>query len=434
MKTLNDASPIAALAVALALSACNGPWNMEPETGNRPVKLWASALLVADRPLDTLWLERPVSLGQPRDGALAYVDAAESQVYVVGPAGDTVRFRPAPDRAAAWLPIDTSHRVQRGGRYDLVADVRWNASSKFPGGTEWRRETLRATTTVPRVFSFDPEFRVPVEAQHKSLSVGLPDAVIRRARAESAYRDALYDSLAALPGAGAFTAKVDRAAFAAYLEGKAPLVPARGGDTLHYIHDGREAVDYTGRAQQRYALPWIFPTRNDGDDFGGIILSHHFDSTASRILDPITASILDVFGQDLDSAEYFQAGAVRPVIIGGSYFAGLQGYPDSLRLANMLLGYTGRTVLYGYSVDPVYWEYYRYMWQSGSAQGAGLGGGNSRAQNVLPFTNVENGDGYFCGAVADSVAFHVQAAKDTLDNAALRAAWLADKAKQAGGR
>lgn len=425
---------IATLAVGLALAACNGPWNMEPDTAPRPVKLWASALLVADRPLDTLWLERPNSLGQARDPGLAFVDTAASEVYVVGPGPDTVRFRPVPGLAAAWIPADTSHRVQRGGRYELFAAVRWNASRAFPGGAEWRQETLRAATTIPKDFAYDPEFQVPVEAVHGSLSVGLPDAVLRRARAEAAYRDALYDSLAALPGAGSFAAKVSRSAFAAHVEGRAAYVPARGGDTLRYIHDGREAVDYTGRAQQRYALPWLFTTRNDGADFGGIILSHHFDSAAARILDPITASMLDLFGQELDSAEYFQSGNVRPVIIGGSYFAGLKGYPDTLRLANMLLGYTGRTVLYGYAVDAAYWEYYRYLQQSGTGQAAGFGGGNSRAQNVLPFTNVENGEGYFCGAVADSVAFHVEAAKDTLDNAALRAAWLADKAKQAGGR
>lgn len=430
-KRLANAGRLAALAAALGLAACNGPWNMEPDTGPRPIKLWASALLVADRPLDTLWLERPVALGRPSDPKAVFVDAAASEVYVTGPGADTLRFRPSAERASAWLPVDTAYRVKRGARYDLTARVRWNASPDFPSGQAYRTETLRASTTVPRVFAIDTAFQVPVEALHRTLSLGLPEGSLKRARTDAAYRDALYDSLAALPGEGRFAGRVPRAAFAELIQGKAPYVPARGGDTLNYVFDGSVAVDYTGRPQQRYSLSWLFTTRNDGGDFGGIILSQRFDSAAARIVDPLTTFALDAFGQDLDSAEFFQAGSVRPVIIGGSYFSGLKGYPDSLRLSNLLLGHTGRTVLRGYATDPLYWEYYKALVQTGTDQQSGLGGGNSRAQNALPYTNVENGVGYFCGAVADSVAFHLAAAKDTVANALLRSAWQAKRDKEA---
>jgi hypothetical protein len=420
----------AALSLALALAACNGPWNMEPDTESRPVKLWASALLVADRPLDTLWLERPVSLGETRDPAAAFIDPAASEVYVTT-GSDTLRFLPAPGTAAAWLPADTAHRVRRGARYHLFARVRWNAAAGFPRETSWRSEILRASTRVPETFSIDSVFQAPVEALHRSLSTGLPESTLRRAHSDAAYRSILYDSLAALPAGESFAAKVSRDAFASYLEGKAAFVPVRGGDTLHYIFDGSEAVEYTGRVQQRSSLPWLFTTRNDGPDFGGLILSQHFDSSRSRILDPVTAFALDAFGKDLDSAEYFQSGNVRPVLVAGPYYTGIKGYPDTLRLTNILLGYTGRTVLRGYATDPLYWEYYRGMWMTGTEQMSGLGGGNSRAQNALRVSNVENGDGYFCGAVADSIAFHVEAARDTLDNASLRAAWQAREAGKA---
>jgi hypothetical protein len=422
---------IAGLAAALSLAACNGPWNMEPDTAPRPIKLWASALLVAERPLDTLWLERPISLGKKWDRKAAFIDEAASEIYIVGGGKDTVRFRPSVDRPAAWLPMDTAYRVKRGTRYDLTARVRWNAAPDFPGGQAYRTETLRATTLVPRQFAFDSVFQVPVEALHRSLSVGLPAGSIGRAHSDSAYRQRLYDSLAALPGAGRFAARVSHTAFTDFIHGKAAFVPVRGEDTLHYIFDDSPVIDYTGRTQKRYSLPWLFTTRNDGKDFGGVILSQHFDSTRSRILDPITKFASEVFDQGLDSAEFFQAGAIRPMIIGGSYFSGLKGYPDTLRLTNIMLGYTGRTVMHGYATDPHYWEYYKALFQTGSSQQTGHGGGNTRAQNALPFTNVENGEGYFCGAVADSVAFHVSAAKDTVDNALLRSAYQAKKAKEA---
>lgn len=424
----------AALAASLALTACNGPWNMDPDAEPRPLKLWASALLVADRPLDTLWLERPIALGRAKDPAAPFVDAASSRVAVIGEGRDTVRFRPAPGAAAAWIPEDTAYRVKRGARYELVAEVRWNAAPDYPAGSAWRSGKLRAATVVPRTFAFDTGFQVPVEALHRTLSLGLPAGSTSRAASDAAYRDALYDSLASLPGAGGFAAKVTRAAFAEHVAGRTAHATALPEDTLHYIFDAGRAVDYTGRVQHRHSLAWLFTTRNDGGDFGGIILSQRFDPLRKRILDPIMSSMLDVFGGELDSAEYFQSGDVRPVIIGGPYFAGIKGYPDTLRLTNLLLGYTGRTVMRGYAVDPLYWEYYRTLWQSGSEQMGGFGGGNTRAQNVLRETNVENGDGYFCGAVADSIAFHVEAARDTLDNAALKAAWEARKAREGRAR
>jgi hypothetical protein len=95
----------------------------------------------------------------------------------------------------------------------------------------------------------------------------------------------------------------------------------------------------------------------------------------------------------------------------------------------MFWGYTGRNVLYSYSVDPLYYQYYKGLIGSGAEGGGGLGGGSSRPQNVLRYSNNGNGDGYFAGAVADSFAINIRALQDTIPVSALRAAWLRDQAK-----
>lgn len=422
---------LAALAVllSLGLGGCNGPWNMEPEEGPLEPRIWVSMLLVADRPLDTLWMERPLLLARKADPADAFVDPAASRVAVVDPAaGDTLRFRPAAGRAAAWVAEDTAYRVKRGVRYVLDARLRWNASKDFPAGADWKDETLAAETLVPAAYSLDSVVQVPVEAFHPSLSVGLPKATAARARTDAAYRKSVYDSLNSLPGAPSLAARgVGEEDFAAYLEGRAVFRPMGREDTLYSIFDDAPVTDYSGSVQRRYSLPFLFTQNIDKRDFGGVILSQRFDSTRARIRDPLGKGIEDALGIGLDSARQYQRGNVRPMLIVGSYYSDLEGYPDTLRLTNLLWSYTGRNVMRAYSVDPLYYEYYKGLVQSGTDGGGGLGGGSSRPQNVLRHTNVRNGDGYFSGAVADSFAIHIKAVRDTIPVPALRAAWLRDQ-------
>ncbi|MDB5049701.1 MAG: hypothetical protein JWO30_2772 [Fibrobacteres bacterium] len=425
------AAAVFAVLFVLSLTACNGPWNMQPETGPQPAKLWVSMLLVADRPMDTLWIERPTSLynGRGRDSSAVFVDSSASDITVAeSPAGTRIRFLPVPGRAAAWVPEDTAYRVKRGMEYVLAATVRWNASGDFPSGSDIRTETLAAKARVPASYSLDSTVQVPVEALHPSLSTGLPEAVAARARADAAYRKSVYDSLSALPGARSLADRqVTEADFAEYLDGKAVFRPLHREDTLYYIFDAAKTTDYTGSPTHRYSLPWLFRERIDKADFGGVILSEHFDSTRARIYDPIQKGFDDAFQSDLDSVQFYQHGSVRPMITAGSYFSDIKGYPDTLRLTNLLWGYTGRNVLYAYSVDPLYYEYYKGLIQSGTESGSGLGGSSSRPQNILRYSNVKNGDGYFSAAIVDSFAVNIRAVRDTIPVSALRDAWIRDQ-------
>lgn len=426
---LATAAALASL-TSLTLSACNGPWNMDPDQGPQDPKLWVSMLLVADRPLDTLWLERPLRLDRKADIAAPFVDTAASALAIVDPeAGDTLRFRPVPGRAAAWVAEDTAYRVKHGTRYRFHAHVRWNAAREFPAGTDWKTETLTAETRVPVAYALDSVVQVPVEALHPSLSVGLPAPIAARARTDASYRKTLYDSLSALPEEASLASRgVDEEAFAAYLEGQVVYRPMGREGTLHFIFDDAPARNGSGDVLMRYSLPFLFSQQVDKGDFGGLILSQRFDSTRARIVNPMLKGVMASHGMELDSVSQYQRGAVRPLSVQGAYTSGMEGYPGTLRVANMQWGYTGRNVLYAYSVDPQYYQYYKGLIGSGAEGGGGLGGGSSRPQNVLRYTNVGNGEGYFAGAVADSFAVHIRAMRDTIPVAALREAWLRDQA------
>lgn len=430
-KTKRQAIPaIGATLAAITLLACNGPWNMQPDDGPRDPKLWVSMLLVADRPLDTLWVERPLLLDRKADPAASFIDTAASSLAVLEPeAGDTLRFRPVPGRSAAWVAEDTAYRVKRGTRYLLDARLRWNASREFPSGADWRNETLTAETKIPAAYALDSQVQVPIEALHPSLSVGLPAATVARARTDAAYRRALYDSLNVLPGVRSLASRgVGEDAFAAYLEGDAVYRPIDRGDTLDYIFDAAPSRDYTGDVLMRYSLPVLFSQKVDKRDFGGVILYQSFDSTRARIINPMLKGIMASHGMDLDTVALYQRGGVRPMSVRAPYESGMNGYPDTLRVSSLAWGYTGRTVMRAFSVDPLYYEYYKGLIGSGAEGGGGLGGGSSRPQNILRYTNVRNGEGYFAGAVSDSFAIQIRAVQDTIPVSVLRDAWLRDQA------
>jgi hypothetical protein len=410
----------------MGMSGCNGPWNMEAVDGPKPAKLWVSMLLVADRPLDTLWLERPLPLARKTDPSAAFVDAAQSRLEITETGTTTVLgFRPVPGRAAAWVAEDTAYRVKRGAEYALRAAVRWNAAADFPTGTEYKSEVLTAAARVPEGYSLDSTVDMPMEALHPTLSVGLPAASAALARRDAAYRKTLFDSLESVSPLAA--RGVTEADFEAYLNGGTAFHPVRRNDTVYYIFDPAMVKDYSGASTHRYSLPWLFGQNVDKQAFGGVILSEHFDSTRARIYDPLQKGIDEAFQDDLDSVEFYQRGQVRTMLTGGSYYSDLKGYPDTLRLTNLLWGYTGRNVLHAYSVDPLYYEYYKGLITSGTDQDGGLGGGSSRPQNVLRYSNVANGDGYFSAAVADSFALQLKAVRDTIPISALRAAWRRDQ-------
>ncbi len=429
-KTYPKFSALAALAAlaGLGAAACNGPWNMQAVDGPQPAKLWVSLLLVADRPLDTLWLERPLPLAGKTDSSLAFVDTAQSRIEVSeSPTGTVLRFRPVPGRASAWVSEDTAYRIKRGTEYAFKAQVRWNAASDFPSGSAYQSEILTATTKVPARYSLDSLAWMPMEALHPTLSGGLPPASYARAGQDTAYRKSLYDSLEAIRSLA--DRGITEADFSQYLQGQTVFRPVRREDTVFYIFDASTAIDYSGASQHRYSLPWLFGQVIDKADFGGVILSQHFDSTRARIYDPLQKILDDAFNQKLDSANYYQRGQTRALQVNGSYAADLKGYPDTLRLSNSVWGYTGRNVLHAYSVDPLYYEYYKGLIQSGTSTGSGLGGGSSRAQNVLRYSNVANGDGYFSAAIADSFAIQIQAVRDTIPVSALRNAWMRTKGR-----
>lgn len=416
---------------AMAMLACNGPWNMQPEEGALEPKIWVSMLLIADRPFDTLWMERPRSLARKADSASVFMDATASRIAIVDPAtGDTLRFRPVIGRASAWVAEDTAYRVKRGTRYLLDARLRWNASDDFPSGTVWRDEALTAETLVPAAYALDSVVQVPAEALHPSLSQGLPPTTVTRARADQSYRKSVYDSLNSLPGVRSLSSRgISETDFGAYLEGRVVYRPMHKDDTLYYIFDPSRALDYSGAFLSRYSLPFLFTQKIDKRDFGGLILSQRFDTSRARIRDPMSKAIVQSFGGDLDNAGLYQRGDVRPMQVTGPYQSGMGGYPDTLRLSNLAWGYTGRNVLRAYSVDPLYYEYYKSLIGSGMEGGGGLGGGSSRPQNVLRYSNIGNGDGFFTGAAADSFAINIRAVQDTIPVSDLRAAWLRDRAK-----
>lgn len=401
---------ILSASLLLALAACNGPWNMTPESDDSAPRLWVSSLAVADLPFDTLWLERPMGIEQGYDSTAKFVDTAASRVLVIREdLADTIEYRLAPGSGVAWLPTEPVI-VARGATYRLSAKVRWTTASG-----DQREDEISASTTVPRIYSILPWALAPIEALAPWAS-GL-------AKVSDASRDrrAILDSL-----------KVTDATLDSARANLPVYRPVRKEDTVWYIHDDAKVKDILGKTVQRAYRTYLFGQAIRRSDWWGNLVTQNFDTAGYYIENIISKQIHVSIGSSPDSVEFYQKGNLRVLDMNPAY--GDQQFPaevnaiiDTLAkavggdvepylMSNVYLAYTGRSVQRFYALDRNHYEYFARQ---------------SNASNALRWSAVRNGDGYFSSAVVDSFPLYVRATQDTFSVPALHAVWCREQKEQA---
>lgn len=401
---------ILSASLLLALAACNGPWNMMPESSDSAPRLWVSSFAVADLPFDTLWMERPMGIEQGYDSTAMFVDTAASRVLVIREdLADTIEYRLAPGSGVAWLPTERAI-VARGATYRLSAKVRWTTVSG-----DQREDEISASTTVPKVYEILPWALAPIEALAPWVG-GL--AKVSDASSE---RRAILDRLDATDA----TLDSVRANLPVYR-----LVQKE--DTIWYIHDDGEVKDLLGTTVQRTFRTYLFGQKIRRSDWWGKLVTQNFDTTGQYIENIVTKQLYSSVGKKVDSFALYQKGNLRtldmkPAFTDQRYPAEVQTIVDTLAkvfggdvepyaMSNAYFAYTGRSVQRFYALDRNHYEYYR-------RQGTDA--------NSLRWSAVRNGDGYFSSAVVDSFPLYVRATQDTFSVPELHKAWCREQKKQA---
>ncbi|MEK7392463.1 MAG: hypothetical protein AAB214_07830 [Fibrobacterota bacterium] len=400
-------SRLSTISVVLLLSSCDGPWNMGVDEKAPDRSLWISSVQVAQRPFDTIWIEDYVGVETRYDATNQVATSASVVEVYQDSAGvrDTVKFERAVGAIRAWIPRpdDAPKRVRWNAELSLKADVVLADGSK---------RFLSASSYTPAFYSIADSFAVPIEALHPRLANGS----IRQAIAANP-----QNALRELDSTGAFFTrwKLNLQDLSAYMAGQAVMrnISVKGAhpDTVWYISDMSPVLALSIKGSKSYPIAaesrgWIFRHNIDKKRFGGAVLAQGFEPTRARILGSIFKRFGSTFGS-VDSSEYFQPGGYRSWLVAPLAYDPLPGWPDSALLANTYLGYTGRNTIYSWSVDSLYYEYYRTLTgQTGDGQ--------------YSVTNIKGGKGYFTGAAKDSVSFQLEASfPDTVPVPRLNRIW-----------
>jgi hypothetical protein len=398
---------ISIIGTSLLLAACSmGPWNTQvgESTAHLP-RVTLANLIVAGKAYDTMWITRSVSFDAKYDSSRIFVDTAKSWVRVIRLDGvgapDTIPYALGRPLAVAWLPTKAD-TAAHGSRYRLEAHLRWDTASAFCAGEiapEWTVSDFSAETYTPSIYHLG-QISAPAEA--------LLPAVAAAGKSGLAAYTTGSDSLTRW-GFG-------QAAMDSIANGSPVYRHVKNGDSVWYIRSDESCIAFNGAPNIRQNRPYLVSQTIDKRSFGGLLERQRFDSTRSRILDPITQRLQNSTGQKFDSTRYYQRGQWRFVDFMESYQMDLPGWPDSLQLKNLDIGYTGLNVFYEYSMDSLYSPYIN-----------GLGGGLK-----LPFTNIRGGaTGYFSGAAVDSVRlFVLSPTVDTFQVQSLRGAWCRRRLKR----
>lgn len=399
-----------AVALPLLLASCDGPWNMEPEDP-APPRLRVSAMPVAGRTYDTIWLERIQAIDLAARG-LAFVKPG-SWMRVVrtdGPTPDTVVYRPSPDQPRAWIP-QRSALVPYGATLRLEAHVVWNSADDFPRGDRTTESDLSAETTLPRKYALAKDMLAPLDALFGALS----------ASATAVDAEALFSVLRGEDPGRVARFSVTPATCDSFLQGMFVVRSIRSGDTVWAILDDALGQGPLGEPVKRSLRPIQIRQDIDRERWGGMITAIGFDPSRARILGPVQRMGFEIRGdgkvRHSDSAAMFQPGDSRMLSVDDPEQPSILGYPERGELPMMVLNYTGRAVVRALAVDRSYASYHRAMMDNGSG--------------AWSYTSVRGATGYFAGAAPDSLVFEVRAVRDTFSVAALRAAWCRDRAETA---
>lgn len=397
----------AAFVGMVSLQSCNGPWNMEPEAPD-PLRLRIWAMPVAGRTYDTIWVERIQPIDLQRRG-VEFIKPG-SWLRIVqndGNRQDTIVYRQSAATPRAWI---TDSRVVGawGATLSLQAHIVWNSANDFPSGDQTTESEISAQTVLPRRYELRKDALVPLDALFRTLSVsGDPasaSALLAQLGEESPEKVRRYS--------------VTEATCDSFLQGRFVVRPFRSGDTAWSILDDRIVQGSTGAPVKRSLRSILVTQVVDRERWGGLVSAVGFEPSRARILSPIQRVEFQIrgdwtVGHD-DSVGLFQPGNSRMLSVDEPDQPGMQGYPDTMSLPMMVLGYTGANVVRTLAVERSYLSYHNTMMENSSG--------------AWSYSTIQGATGFFSGAAADSFVVHIKAARDTFAVASLRKTWCGELA------
>lgn len=404
MRTLSCATLVAAMAF---LQSCNGPWNMEPEDPPPPL-LRISAMPVAGKPYDTIWVERIQPIDLARRGVEFVKPGSWMRIVQTdGNRQDTIVYRQSPGTPRAWI-ADSSRVVPWGASLSLEAHIVWNSADDFPAGDRTTESDIAANTVLPRRYELRKDALAPLDVFFRSLSAG----------DDPGSASALLDLLKEEDAARVRELFVTEATCDSFRQGKFVLRPFKSGDSLWAILDDRIVEGAFGDPVKRSLRPVLVAQVVDRERWGGLVSSIGFDPSRARILGPIQRVDFQIRGDwkvsREDSANLFQPGNSRMLSVDEPDQPGMRGYPDTMSLPVMVLGHTGRNMVRTMAVERSYLNYHGTMMDNESG--------------AWSYSAIRGASGFFSGAAADSFEIQVRAVRDTFAMGALRRAWCAELA------
>ncbi|QQS05955.1 MAG: hypothetical protein IPK50_03470 [Fibrobacterota bacterium] len=396
------------LASIASLQSCNGPWNMEPESPE-PLQLRISAMPIAGRRYDTIWVERIQPIDLTRRGVEFVKPGSWLRIVQLdGNRLDTVVYRKSEDTPRAWI-TDSRVVAPFGATLKLEAHIAWNSAGDFPAGDETTHSDISAQTVLPRRYELRKVALAPLDMLFRSLSVsgnpGSASALLALLDAESRENVRRYS--------------VTEATCDSFLQGRFVLRPFRSGDTAWAILDDRIVEGARGVPVKRALRPILVSQSLDRERWGGLVSVVGYDPSRARILGPIQRVGFEIRGDwtvgHEDSVGMFQPGDSRMLSVDEPDQPGMAGYPDTMSLPAMVLGYTGRNVVRTLAVERSYITNHNTMMENSSG--------------AWSFSALHGASGFFAGAAADSFEIHLQAAADTFSVASLRKVWCGELAK-----
>jgi hypothetical protein len=405
---------LSAAFLAIGLSACDGPWNMSVDDQTSSQSLWVSSIQVAGRPYDTIWIEGVNPFSTAHDPSAQVVDTG-SRVWIIDSSSagrDSIPYRMLPGTPAAWVPEATraSDAVRSGADLLFRAEVRRDGAA----------QSLSARSYTPSVYALGKTIGVPMEALHPHLADGIWRDSIKAAAASKDGASLARFAKAVNDSNG--WANVTPEELASYAAGNAVMFdyPASATKPTHrlwYVTDEAAVRPHpssaVGENIKAYSRQWIIrqPVR-DPRRYGGTVMLQRFDPTRAFIDNPLNRQLEKSLGGMIDSANYFQRGNSYLLQVAPAYGGSTPGWPDSILISGSLVFvHTGVNRLLSYSVDSLYYEFYRSLGGSGDGQ-------------AYRYTNVRGGNGFFTGAALDSSAVDVESSvADTFAMENLRKAW-----------
>ncbi|HNY30563.1 MAG TPA: hypothetical protein PKO15_06715 [Fibrobacteria bacterium] len=392
---------IAALALA-SLQACNGPWNMEPEDPP-PSSLRVSAMPLAGRTFDTIWVERIQPIDLARRG-LEFVKPG-SWLRIVqedGSRRDTIVFRPASGTPRAWT-TDSKVVAAYGAKLFLQGRIVWNSAPDFPAGDRTAESEISASATLPARYALRKEALAPLDALFATLSSG----------GDPGSASELLAALLREDSARVRRHSVGLATCDSFRQGRMVFRRIRSGDTLWAVQDDRVVEGTRGSEIKRSLRPILVAQDVDRGHWGGLVSSVGFEPGRAFVLGPIQRVEFEIrgdwnVGYD-DSVRMFQPGNSVMLSVDAPDQPGMSGYPDTMSLPLMVLAHTGRNMVRTMAVERSYVAYHQAMMEN-----------ESGAWN---YSSIHGANGYFVGAAADSFEIHLRAVRDTFAMDALRRTW-----------